>query len=371
MTLELAGAFPASYAEARERFVAQARHAGREVESHVHPQLRGVNGEALAIDVVLLGSADAEGLLVLSSAMHGVEGFAGSGCQVALMQDPLFADSLARSATAVLFVHAVNPYGFSHLRRANEDNVDLNRNFRDFAATPTANVAYAEVHRLVVPDTWPPPPENAQAIGAYVARHGMRQLQAAVSSGQAEFADGLFYAGRAPTWSNTVLRDALARHGCARQRLCWIDLHTGLGAWGNGEKILNGPNDTRSLARARQWFGDDVTSMYDDSSSSALLTGASFHAALQACPGVEFTGLTLEFGTQSYRDVFDALRAEQWLVNHPQTDDAIRQAIKRRLRDAFYDERDVWKGMVYGQARAVVLQALRGLAAASIGSEST
>ena len=119
MTLELAGAFPASYAEARERFVAQARHAGRKVESHVHPQLRGVNGEALAIDVVLLGSANAEGLLVLSSAMHGVEGFAGSGCQVALMQDPLFADSLARSATAVLFVHAVNPYGFSHLRRAN------------------------------------------------------------------------------------------------------------------------------------------------------------------------------------------------------------------------------------------------------------
>jgi hypothetical protein len=371
MTLELAGANPASNSEARERIVAHAGHAGREVDSHVHPQLRGVNGEALAIDVVLLGSADAEGLLVLSSAMHGVEGFAGSGCQVALMQDPLFADSLARSATAVLFVHAVNPYGFSHLRRANEDNVDLNRNFRDFAATPTANVAYAEVHRLVVPDTWPPPPENAQAIGAYVARHGMRQLQAAVSSGQAEFADGLFYAGRAPTWSNTVLRDALARHGCARQRLCWIDLHTGLGAWGNGEKILNGPNDTRSLARARQWFGDDVTSMYDDSSSSALLTGASFHAALQACPGVEFTGLTLEFGTQSYRDVFDALRAEQWLVNHPQTDDAIRQAIKRRLRDAFYDERDVWKGMVYGQARAVVLQALRGLAAASIGSEST
>jgi hypothetical protein len=370
MTLELAAAFPATYAEARERFVAQARHAGCEVESHVHPRLRGANGEALAIDGVLLGASDAEGLLVLSSGMHGVEGFAGSGCQVALMQDPLFADALARSATAVLFVHALNPYGFSHLRRANEDNVDMNRNFRDFAAAPTANAAYAEVHRLVVPDTWPPPPENAQAIGAYVARHGMRQLQAAVSSGQAEFADGLFYAGRAPAWSNTVLRDALARHGSARKRLGWIDLHTGLGAWGQGEKILNGPNDTRSLARARQWFGADVTSMYDDSSSSALLTGASFHAAVQACPGVEFTGLTLEFGTQSYRDVFDALRAEQWLVNHPQTDDATRQSIKRRLRDAFYDERDVWKGMVYGQARTAVLQALRGLAAASTGSDS-
>ncbi|HEY3533883.1 MAG TPA: M14 family metallopeptidase [Casimicrobiaceae bacterium] len=363
MTLEFATAFPATYAQARERFVAQARTAGREVESHVHPHWRGANGEALAIDVVLLGPADAASLLVLSSGMHGVEGFAGSGCQVALMQDPLFAEALARSATGVLFVHALNPYGFSHLRRANEDNVDLNRNFRDFAATPIANVAYAEVHRLVVPDTWPPPPENAQAIGAYLGRYGMRQLQAVVSSGQAEFADGLFYAGRAPTWSNVVLREVLARYGRARKSVGWIDLHTGLGAWGHGEKILNGPNDKASLARARRWFGDDVTSMYDDSSSSALLTGASFHAAVQACPGVEFTGLTLEFGTQSYRDVFDALRAEQWLVNHPQADDATRRAIKQRLRDAFYDERDAWKGMVYGQARAAVLQALRGLAA--------
>ena len=361
MTLELAAAFPATYAGARERFVAQARRAGREVESHVHPHARGADGEELAIDVVLIGSANAESLLVLTSGMHGVEGFAGSGCQLALMQDPSFADALACAASGVLFVHALNPYGFSHLRRANEDNVDLNRNFRDFAAEPVANVAYAEVHPLVVPGTWPPPPENAQAIGAYLARYGMRQLQAAVSSGQAEFADGLFYAGLAPAWSNTVLRDVLARHGHARKRIGWIDLHTGLGAWGHGEKILNGPNDAALLARARRWYGDDVTSMYDDSSSSAVVTGASFNAAVQACPGVECTGLTLEFGTQPYREVFDALRAEQWLVNHPRTDDATRRAVKRRLRDAFYDERDSWKGMVYGQARTAVLQALRGL----------
>ena len=28
-------------------------------------------------------------------------------------------------------IHALNPFGFAHLRRANEDNVDLNRNFVD------------------------------------------------------------------------------------------------------------------------------------------------------------------------------------------------------------------------------------------------
>lgn len=361
MALDVPGAFSACYAEARDKFVQRCRALGRDVESHVHPRARGADGEALAIDVAAFGPPDAPSLLVVSSGMHGVEGFVGSGCQVALLQDDLFAAAIAKAPVAVAFVHAINPYGFSHLRRANEDNVDVNRNFRDFSAPAPPNAAYAEVHRLVVPEAWPPPPANALAIGAYLARHGMRQFQAAVSSGQAEYADGLFYAGRAPSWSSEVLRDILARHGGDRARLGWIDLHSGLGAWGHGEKIYNGPQDARAIERARRWCGDDVTTMYDDSSSSAPLTGVSFHAATQSCPDAEYTGLTLEFGTQPYRDVFDALRADQWLANHPQAGDATRRAIEAQMRNAFYDDRDVWKAMVYAQARVAVLQALRGL----------
>jgi hypothetical protein len=29
----------------------------------------------------------------------------------------------------LVFIHAVNPYGFHHDRRVNEDNIDINRNF--------------------------------------------------------------------------------------------------------------------------------------------------------------------------------------------------------------------------------------------------
>jgi uncharacterized protein DUF2817 len=362
VTLDVIAAFSSRYAEARDKFLGAARTLGGDVASHVHPKAVGAEGEALAIDAVAFGRAASPSLLVVSSGMHGVEGFVGSGCQIALMQDSVFCGALEHANVAVLFVHAINPYGFSHLRRANEDNVDLNRNFRDFSVPSPPNVAYAEVHPLVVPESWPPPPENAQAIGAYVARHGMRQLQAAVSSGQAEFANGLFYAGRSPAWSNGVVRDLMSRHGRARTKLGWIDLHSGLGPWGHGEKIYHGPDEASSIARAQRWYGDDVTTMYDGSSSSAPVAGASFHAATQSCPDAEFTGLTLEFGTQSTSEVFDALRAEQWLVNHPQTGDATRRAIKRQLRAAFHDDRDVWKAMVYGQARVAALQALRGLA---------
>lgn len=359
--IDLRSAFAATYAEARAKFMQAAEAHALAIEHHVHPHAVGAEGEALSVDVARSGAADAPSLLVLLSGMHGVEGFCGSGCQVAMLRDDSVIAAIQQSGVAVLFCHAVNPYGFSHLRRANEDNVDLNRNFRDFGRALPPNAAYAEVHPFVVPPTWPPTPANAQAVGEYVARHGVPTLQAAVSAGQGEFADGLFYAGRAPAWSNTVLRDVLARHGAGRKALAWIDFHTGLGPWGHGEKIYSGPDEAAMVARARTWYGADVTTFYDGSSTSAALSGVSFHAALEACPHAEFTGIGLEYGTQSYSDVFQALRAEQWLANHPEAGEPVRLAIKRQMRAAFDDERDVWKAMVYGQARVAVLQALRAM----------
>ena len=40
-------------------------------------------------------------------------------------------------------------------------------------------------------------------------------------------------------------------------------------------------------------------------------------------------------------------------------------AIRRQMRESFCDDSDAWRGLVYGQARATALQALRGLAATS------
>jgi hypothetical protein len=89
--------------------------------------------------VARLGAADAPALLVLSSACHGVEGFCGSGAQVALLGDASFHAAVRQSGTAVLFVHALNPYGFSWWRRTTHENVDLNRNFHDFSQPLPAN----------------------------------------------------------------------------------------------------------------------------------------------------------------------------------------------------------------------------------------
>lgn len=361
--MRIGDAFAATYAEARAKFLAAAAARGIPVEHHVNPTGPGAQGEELASDTLLVGAPNAPALVVLTSAMHGVEGFCGSGCQVALLRDGALAAAIGKSGVAVLMHHAVNPWGFSWLSRTNENNVDLNRNFRDFGLPCAGDAAYGEIHALMVPDEWPPTAANGAALAALVAERGREAVQAAVSSGQALRRDGLFYAGTAPEWSNRVLREVLARHGRGCRRLAWIDVHTGLGPWGHGEKIFNGPNDPTMFARAKGCFGADVTSFYDGSSMSAELSGVAWRAAAEACPAAEFTGIGLEYGTVPFDETLAALRADQWLANHPAAERGVREAIKAQVRRAFHDDGEVWQAMVYGQARVAVLQALRALAA--------
>lgn len=353
-------AFSQSYAEAREKFLAAAETAGLDVHSHPHPML-GRDGEPLAMDVARFGAADAKQLLILTSACHGVEGFCGSGAQVALLGDAGFHRAAGDAGAALLYIHALNPYGFSWWRRTTQENVDLNRNFHDFSKPLPASPGYDELAHALVPAVWPPAPENEAVLMGYAARHGAKALQQAVSGGQYTHPLGLFYGGINPTWSHQTLRHVLQEHGRRCERLGWIDFHTGLGPSGVGERILACRDEPAALARARAWWGKGITSIYDGSSSSAQLEGLMWMAAYEECPQAEYTGIALEYGTVPLEETIHALRGDQWLENHPDAGAAQAAPIKRRLRDAFYTDTADWKRAVLSQAREAALQAVTGL----------
>ena len=354
-------AFSSSYAQAREKFLAAAQAAGLSVQSHPHP-LPGRDGEPLAMDVVRDGPADAKHLLIISSACHGVEGYCGSGVQVAALHDEAWRAHARAQGVAVLYIHALNPHGFSHVRRVTQENVDLNRNFHDFSKPLPVNTAYRELAPLLLPEVWPPDAANAAATAQYIASHGQTAFQAAVSGGQHEFPDGLFYGGNAPTWSNLTLRKVLQQHGRVARHLGWIDLHTGLGPSGVGERIFACRDDQAALQRARAWWGKQLTSIYDGSSTSAFLTGLMWMAAYEECPQAEYTGIAIEYGTQPILEVMTALRGDHWLQKHPQTPAAQAQAIKQRVMRAFYTDTDDWREQIVSQAREAMFQAAQGLA---------
>src|SRR5207245_6676896 len=129
-------------------------------------------------------------------------------------------------------------------------------------------------------------------------------------------------------------------------RLAWIDLHTGLGPKGHGERIFACKDDDVALTRARAWWGHEVTSIYDGSSTSAPLTGLMWLAAYEECPQAEYTGIALEYGTVPLIEALNALRGDQWIENHPEAGEAFRPHVKKQVRGAFDLDEDGWKERV-------------------------
>lgn len=361
-------AFSQNYQEARAKFLTAAAHAGLSVQSHAHP-LQGRDGEDLAMDVALDGPPNAKALFIVTSGCHGAEGYCGSGAQVFALHDDEWRDKARAAGVTVLYIHGLNPYGFSHLRRVTHENVDLNRNFQDFSKPLPLNPGYEDLHPLMLPDAWPPATENIAAYARFIEAKGLKALQDIVSRGQHTHADGLFYGGIAPTWSNQTLRQVLRQHGARCDKLAWVDFHTGLGPRGLGERIFACKDDKAAYARAQAWWGNlanpsgetPVTSIYDGSSTSAYLTGLMWASAYEECPQAQYTAIALEYGTLPMQDVMHALRAEHWLHTHPQASATLAAQIKQQLRDAFYVDADDWKGMVISQGRQVMFQAVNGL----------
>src|SRR5690606_24922310 len=144
--------FSSKYAEARQKFLDAVKEAGLLLTSYLNPH-KGTEGEELATDVAWGGSVLSERVLVVQSGTHGVEGFCGSGIQIGLLKSGVWKER--PEGMSVVFVHAVNPYGFSWLRRVNEDNVDLNRNFvNHFTGDYPDNPGYRELRDLICPAEW-------------------------------------------------------------------------------------------------------------------------------------------------------------------------------------------------------------------------
>jgi hypothetical protein len=99
------------------------------VKTHRNDRSRTCDAVELRTDVARIGPDAAARVLVLISGTHGVEGFCGSACRTAAVSLSLFDD--LPSQTAVILIHAINPFGFAFLRRVTEANVDLNRNCVD------------------------------------------------------------------------------------------------------------------------------------------------------------------------------------------------------------------------------------------------
>jgi hypothetical protein len=352
--------FSADYGQARMKFVEATKAQGGELQCIVHPA-PGPDGADLSMDIAWFGDRSASKVLVTFSGVHGVEGFFGSGVQIEWIRRS--ENRRLPPDTAVLLVHVVNPYGFAWLRRANEDNVDLNRNWIDFDRPLPINERYEEIAEDLCPSNWSA--EAQAAAGARLSRwrerNGERVFMQAVMGGQWRHTDGLSYGGAAPSWSRKVLTGVLKSYLGAAVRIAIVDFHTGLGPHGYAEPIVHRRPDDPGFVRTRSWIGAAATPMYGGGSVSAEIHGDLLSAIQAFFPKAVLDAVALECGVQAPDKVGAALRADNWLHAHGNPGAPEAAGIKKLIRGAFHSDSLVWQGMALGQGLAACRAAVGGL----------
>jgi hypothetical protein len=363
MAANAAPQFPPDYRAAREAFRQAASAARCQLSGHALSARAGDGGE-LTVDVAYHGPDEPAGVLAVSSGIHGVEGFAGSAIQHDFLTRSFDAARFPKQL-GLLLVHAVNPYGFSQLRRVNESNVDLNRNFVTHPEGHQENPGYEELHDVINPPDLDPETEatcNAR-IRAYTQQHGRARMQEALTRGQYRFAEGVQFGGTRVEESASAFEALAAEQTRGAHNILWLDLHTGLGNEGALELISEYPADDPAFLRSRAWFGERARSTLAGDSVSVPLCGVIEEGLERALPDRALTPLTAEFGTYDSGRVFWAMRADNWLHHHGEIESAQGHAIQQELVEVFCPASPSWRREIVSQGTALLRTAASALAA--------
>lgn len=321
--------------------------------------------QRLTIDVAILGNPWARKALVISSGLHGVEGLFGSAVQLALF-DRCLNDNRLPSDLAIVSIHMLNPFGCAWYRRPNEDNIDLNRNFPiDDEVYQGCPVHYPDLDSFLNP---PSPPTKfepfiAKSLGI-ISRYGMPALKNTLPVGQYEYPQGLFFGGKEPSQTYRILTAHLRRWLGLAQHVLHLDLHSGLGKWGNYQLFAETASDSRRYLWLLDRFdraasGNENRLLATDSEDLAYRPRGTFGRWCQAaCPDLTYDFLLAEFGTYSMLRVLKALRAENRAYWWGDAADAASQWAKQELVEVFIPKSPHWRKLVVDRGLALCLQAI-------------
>jgi hypothetical protein len=314
-------------------------------------------GDGLSIDNYYLPSlGEQENLIVLTTGVHGIEGYIGS-----VMMDVFFGEiwpGLDRQNTGVLVVANVNPYGMQNYRRYNENNVDLNRNFildwEDFDLA--SNQDYPKVDTFLGPEgkmgnaLW-------HELGfwlrlAYTAiTQGADTVSDALLTGQYQYPQGVYYGGTEDQASTIYLKGVFDQClDSAYANIVHIDIHSGYGPRYD-MVIFNSVFETMTEAESQAAFGYDFVIAHDSEAFYATTgdtTDYFYRLAQQKQTGTELFSTCFEFGTIG--DSFlDSILSLKYTVDENQnhwypTDNATTaQVVWEHYLELFYPTETQWR----------------------------
>jgi hypothetical protein len=224
---------PATYEASRERFRLSLSY-----YLNLWPGVRltslPLEGEAdMTIEVI---SADAtrekQRLLFLTTGLHGIEGYVGSGILELFTGE--FLPRLDPATTGIVIVHPINPHGMKQHTRYNRNNIDLNRNFgADFDALRSLNPHYESLSALLNPRRPLKNPfyEKAAFLWnlAKALPKGASHIREAALMGQYRRQEGIYFGGYEMQDETRIVADLFRRSIPGYTQVLGLDIHSGYG----------------------------------------------------------------------------------------------------------------------------------------------
>ncbi len=367
---------PASYDDARGRLVAAITRLGWNHETRPL-SVDGPNGAKLYFDVAVSTPAGASPTLVLSSGLHGVEGFLGSAVQLRQLEH--WARNAPPQGVRVVMLHALNPYGYAWLRRWDEGNRDPNRSFLlpgDETSQSDSDL-YSRLDPFLNPKS---PPSNWEPFMAralyHVLRYGFGPLQNAIASGQYEFPKGLFFGGNGPSELQQILTKELPVWLAGSSRVVHLDFHTGLGKWSKLMMLLDSPLSASQRQDLDDWWSPGA---YREPRSDRKVYEATGSFGRWCCATAnihDYIFAVAEFGTYNPLHMLRVLRAENRSHHWGKTPKRrpsesascadsgellAESKVKADLVEAFCPRSPKWRAQVLARAFDLVERTVEGL----------
>jgi hypothetical protein len=296
-----------------------------------------------------------EKLLIITSGLHGIEGYAGSAVQLMFMDKIMNSKQL--KDVSVLFIHAMNPFGFKYRRKVTENNVDLNRNCAiNFDLYESKNDGYEKLIKFLMP-------KSELNIGSLnnrffhlvairkIIQESMPVLRQAALQGQYQFDKGIYYGGKKFEPQINQVKPFLKSIMKEYEIILNLDLHTGYGERGKLHLFLNPVEDKKVEFGIKSIF-KDVSIDWGNSNDFYTIKGEYIGWSNSLADGALCIPMFFEYGTLDSQKTFGSLKSIQIMINENQGTHfgyknlKNEKKIKKLFSEMYYPESEVWRSKV-------------------------
>ena len=282
-----------------------------------------------------------------------------------------FLPSLDPETTGVILVHVLNPWGMANLRRVNQNNVDLNRNFMgkegDFLVE--FNPDYKKLENTLNPDH----PLRSLLLEDFtfiknviqnLLRHGMKSLRGAVMLGQQGNPSGLYFSGKAYQPETLTTKKIIDTAFSSSKSVLHIDMHTGYGPRYQ-MTLVNSPAEVRKSEELIKDFQFPLILQADPDQFYSMqgdMIDWVYKMKESDYPDVEHFGTAFEFGCygEGFLKEIKSIRTmiyENQAIHHGSTSIELGRKIRNEIVEMYFPKSDQWRGKALSDCR----QAFRGV----------